>query len=165
MSSQRSTRTRAAAGCAAAGLALAYGLSVTGAFATPPSVPGATPSDTVSGALTSTDKVQQDGVVLKTKQPSTVTTFDLTYPPGAYSGWHSHPGIVIAVVKQGSVIRQTPCSTETFEVGEAFTEVGSHFVRNASDSDPAVLSITRIYPSSATVGRLDQPEPECRSRD
>jgi hypothetical protein len=64
-------------------------------------------------------KVSQDGIELKTKSETTVTTFDLTYPPGSFSGWHSHPGIVIVVVKSGTVIRQTGCDAgETFTVGD-----------------------------------------------
>jgi hypothetical protein len=70
-------------------------------------------------------------------------------------------------VTSGEVERQTVtkfrhCVTETFGVGESFTEVGPHFVRNPSSTTDAVLSITRIYPTSATVGRIDQPEPSCR---
>jgi quercetin dioxygenase-like cupin family protein len=129
--------------------------------ATPGSAPGATPSDTVSGVLGGPTKAKQDKIELKTQVPATVTTFDLTYPPGGFSGWHSHPGIVIAVVKQGSVIRQTGCTRQTFPVGQSFTEVGPHYVSNASATDPAVLSITRIYPTSATVSRIDEPAPTC----
>ncbi|MFS0705023.1 hypothetical protein AB6N23_10925 [Cellulomonas sp. 179-A 9B4 NHS] len=95
-----------------------------------------------------------------------MTTFDLTYEGGEYSGWHAHPGIVVAVVTAGSVVRQAPgrhgrCATETFTVGDAFTEVGAHHVANASATEPAVLSITRIHPTSATEGRVDLPAP-CR---
>jgi hypothetical protein len=80
-----------------------------------------------------------------------VSTFDLTYGPNSESGWHSHQGIVVVVVKSGPVVRQTPCDdAEVFTVGDAFTEVGSHNVSNP-DSTPAVLSITRILPT-AEVG-------------
>lgn len=122
-------------------------------------------SDLASGTLDGTSdgaaKVAQDGVELKTKTETTVTTFDLTYPPGSFSGWHSHPGIVIVVVKAGSVVRQTGCGTgDVFTVGEAFTEVGPHYVSNPG-TDPAVLSITRIYPKAQTVARIDEPAPVC----
>lgn len=106
-------------------------------------------------------KAKQDGVTLKTLKETKVTTFDLTYPPGSFSGWHAHPGIVIAVVKSGSVVRQTGCKSETFIAGESFTEVGSHYVSNPGSVD-AVLSITRIYPSSGTLTpRIDEPAPDC----
>ncbi|MCU1442843.1 MAG: cupin [Cryobacterium sp.] len=123
-------------------------------------------TDTVSGVLDGSSrhpmKVSQDGIELKTKSETTVTTFDLIYPPGSFSGWHSHPGIVIVVVKSGTVIRQTGCDAgETFTVGDAFTEVGPHYVSNPGTED-AVLSITRIYPTNqATTPRVDEPAPVC----
>jgi hypothetical protein len=66
------------------------------------------------------------------------------------------------VVKSGTVIRQTGCDAgETFTVGDAFTEVGPHYVSNPGTED-AVLSITRIYPTNqATTPRIDEPAPVC----
>ena len=115
----------------------------------------------LTGSVIGPTKTEQDGVTLKTLKETKVTTFDLTYPPGSFSGWHSHPGIVIAVVKSGSVVRQSGCKSQTFVAGESFTEVGSHYVSNPGTVD-AVLSITRIYPSSGTATpRIDQPAPVC----
>lgn len=125
------------------------------------------PADVASGTLDGSgsgpNKVSQDGIKLKTKTETEVTTFDLTYPPGSFSGWHSHPGIVVVVVKSGTVVRQTDCGPgETFTVGDAFTEVGPHYVSNPG-SAPAVLSITRIYPKAAqATPRIDEPAPVCR---
>jgi hypothetical protein len=64
-------------------------------------------------------------------------------------------------VKQGVVERRTGCGAgEVFGEEQSFTETGLHHVRNAGDV-PAVLSITRIYPTASTVGRIDQPAPRC----
>lgn len=150
-------------GAVVVALACTTGLG-TIAFATPGSG-NVVQTDVASGTLDGTDrgpaKVTQDGVELKTKSETQVTTFDLTYPPGSFSGWHSHPGIVIVVVKSGSVLRQTDCGPGSlFEVGDAFTEVGPHYVTNPG-SEPAVLSITRVYPASATAARIDEPAPVC----
>jgi hypothetical protein len=144
---------------------------VSSAAATPPSTDPPEASDLVSGPLDGSTgrhplRVEQDGVELKVKQPTTVATFDLTYEPLEFSGWHSHPGIVVVVVKSGTVERTTPgkhghCTTQTFTAGTSFTEVGTHDVANPSATDAAVLSITRIYPSDATVSRIDQPAPDC----
>lgn len=50
----------------------------------------------------------------------------ITVEPGGYSGWHSHPGGSIIVVKQGSltVYRSvgSQCETTTYSAGQAFTE-------------------------------------------
>ncbi|MCC2335403.1 hypothetical protein [Cellulomonas wangsupingiae] len=138
---------------------------VTTAVATPGS--GNTVSTgSVTGLLDDSDgrrpfKAQQDGVRLTGHGPTNVTTFDLTYPAGSFSGWHSHPGIVIAVVRSGEVVRQSGCTSETFGPGEAFTEVGAHHVSNVTTA-PAVLSITRVYPADgAATPRIDEPAPAC----
>lgn len=48
-------------------------------------------------------RASQDGIRLRTRVPSSVATFELTYGPNSESGWHSHQGIVVVVVKSGSV--------------------------------------------------------------
>lgn len=124
-------------------------------------------SDLWNGLLVGTDRpthISQDGITLATKTPTTVTTFDLTYEPGAYSGWHSHPGVVIAVVQSGTVTREVGCRTETFTAGQSFTETDPHNVSNLGSED-AVLSITRIYPTSATVSRIEADPPICGSHN
>ena len=150
--------------------ALLCGVYVSSAGATPPSAPPPVASDLSSGVLDDSDRpllvVAQDRVALTVAAPTTVATFDLTYAPLQFSGWHSHPGIVVAVVKSGEVERQTVtkhgrCVTERFHAGQSFTEVGPHFVRNPSSTVDAVLSITRIYPTSATQARIDEPAPRC----
>ncbi|MDT0166412.1 hypothetical protein Q9R32_12685 [Actinotalea sp. AC32] len=161
-------RTRTAlAGAAAA--ALLTGVTIGAAVATPSSTGDLRPtsgtqySGVLEGSTTGPTKAKQDGVELKTQaRPTTVTTFDLTYPAGSWSGWHAHPGIVVVVVKSGTVVRETPCESETFTAGDAFTEVGPHNVTNPG-TEPAILAITRIYPTDRTAEpRIDLPEPACR---
>ncbi len=54
---------------------------------------------------------------------------------------------------------------ETFAVGQAFTEVGPHFVRNvntATDRGPsAKLLITQIVPKGTTDEFREEARPEC----
>jgi hypothetical protein len=113
---------------------------------------------------------KQDGIKLKTRGDATVRTFTLRYPVGSYSGWHSHPGLVLAVVKSGKVVRRLPCKKpETFSAGQAFVETGTHYVRNyyTDTSNPnlpaADLLITQIFPASTDLTKLreDQPAPKC----
>ena len=147
----------------AAALVVTGGL-ITAAQATPSSGPPTVATNAASGLLDGTNRPArwtQDGVQLKTSRPTTVRTFTLTYPVGSDSGWHSHPGIVVAVVAAGTVERRTACGTDTFTVGDAFIEVGPHRVSNAGAVD-AVLSITRIYPTSGeSTPRIDEAAPAC----
>ncbi len=144
--------------------------SLAGATATATPTPTPAPAPAVSGTLDDsgrpTLRIRQDGVELRVRDESTVLTTELVYQPGQESGWHSHPGIVIAVVREGSVVRQSVdrrgrCVAETFGVGDAFYEVGPHFVSNPGDA-PALLRITRIYPADMTTPRFEEDAPRCR---
>lgn len=150
-----------AVGSAVAILALS-GLVASTASATPAT--GTTRTDFVDGILAGPDVARADGIKLKNRQDSTVRTFTLTYAVGGESGWHEHPGIVIAVVKSGTVDRKSGCHrAERFTAGQAFTEVGPHFVSNPGDV-PAVLEITAIFPTDTEEEfREDLPKPRCRS--
>lgn len=124
---------------------------------------------TLDGPLTA----KSDGIKLKISKDALVRNFNLTYPVGSASGWHSHPGIVLAVVKSGTVVRKLPCEKpEVFTAGDAFTEAGPHFVRNYyevgstdPDAQPAVLIITQLLPAGTPANefRGDEPKPKCRS--
>ena len=132
------------------------------ASATGPSTPGPTRAistiETSKGIISGKTDIKQDRVELETTSSSLVTAFTLVYPAGSYSGWHSHPGIVVAVVTEGRVDRQTGCKIEHFTQGQAFTEVGTHRVSN-SGTERAVLEITQIYPADAPAGRTEQVDP------
>ena len=93
-----------AVGSAVTILALS-GLVASTASATPGT--GTTRTDFVDGILAGPDVAKADGIKLKNRQDATVRTFTLTYAVGGDSGWHEHPGIVIAVVKSGTVHRKS----------------------------------------------------------
>ena len=84
----------------------------------------------------------------------------MRYPAGSFSGWHSHPGVVIALVRSGTVQRQSGCVVETFTAGQAFTEVGDHYVTNPGTTD-AILEITQVYPASFEKNRYEAEAPTC----
>ncbi|WP_129337091.1 hypothetical protein [Cellulomonas endophytica] len=153
-------------GVALGAVAVLAGGAVAGAAVASPGSGDVVQSTPVVGLLDGSGehprlKVRQDGVRLDLDVETRVASFRLTYPPGAFSGWHAHPGIVVVVVQAGEVERRTPCTVETFSVGEAFTEVGAHHVSNPSATVPAVLEITRVYPADATQARIDLPVPDC----
>ncbi|NOJ61159.1 hypothetical protein [Arthrobacter sp. 260] len=143
---------------------VAVGTLATSSVATATPGSGSSPSTPlVIGTLDGPQKTKGDGIEFKTKKDVAVLDFELTYLPLGYSGWHEHPGIVIATVKSGQVERQLGCGpAQTFTVGETFTEVGPHFVSNASTTTPAVLSITQIVPAAdVNARRIDLPAPTC----
>ncbi len=141
-----------------AAVALGCLTASTNTLATPPSNPAPIRTNAFTGTIDGRTHIKQDKVSLTTKSSTDVAVFTLTYPPHSYSGWHSHPGIVVAVVESGSVDRQVGCKIQHFSAGQAFTEVGTHRVSNPGTVD-AVLQITQIYPASATATRFDQSDP------
>jgi hypothetical protein len=47
----------------------------------------------------------------------------LVVGPGGYSGWHTHPGLLIGTVVSGSIdFYDANCQLRSFTTGEVFTE-------------------------------------------
>jgi len=88
----------------------------------------------------------------------------ITVAPGGSSGWHSHLGGAIIVVKQGSLTVYSAvgnkCETTTYSAGQAFIERPGEIddVLNTSTS-PYVLLVTfpRVPQGGST--RTDEPDP------
>jgi quercetin dioxygenase-like cupin family protein len=125
-------------------------LAVAVVQATPPS--GQHPTTPVIGVLGGGLMINTDRIKFQTKEATDVAVFSVTYDPGGFSGWHTHPGIVFVTVETGAVIRTVGCSSSTYHAGETFVEsdeqaVGA--VANASTVDPALLLVTQIVPSGS----------------
>jgi quercetin dioxygenase-like cupin family protein len=100
---------------------------VTPAVATPPSPcpPGTDPCPFVQDLLARGTDRSLDGT-LTLHFGADVVVSRITVQPGAYSGWHSHPGGAIIVVKEGyaTVYRSvgSQCEKTTYGPGDAFIE-------------------------------------------
>jgi quercetin dioxygenase-like cupin family protein len=153
---------------AAAGATVAVGVLVaTTAVAAPgpspaPPPPAPTPGPVVTGTLDGGTRARQDGIALRTREDATVRTFTLTYPARAESGWHQHPGVVLATVESGSVVQRVGCRRTTWTAGQSFTEVEPHLIVNPSATEPAVLRITQVAPVDVPLRENVDP-PRCRS--
>jgi quercetin dioxygenase-like cupin family protein len=91
-----------------------------------------------------------DPVRLATHGPTDVVVRELTLQPGGSTGWHYHPGQVVAVVKSGTLTRILPDgSVETDPAGSVVIEDAgrhhTHLGRNLG-TDPVVLLITYLLP-------------------
>ena len=93
-----------------------------------------------------------------------VAMAQITVNPGGSTGWHSHPGGAIIVVKQGSpTVHQSigsQCQTTTYSAGQAFIarpgEVGD--IVNAG-TVPYVLFVTFLRVPQGESARIDSPDP------
>ena len=93
-----------------------------------------------------------------------VVMAQITVDPGGSSGWHSHPGGAIIVVKQGTPTLYraigSQCQSTTYGPGDAFIERRGEVddVLNAGTA-PYVLYVTfpRVPPGGSA--RIDEPDP------
>jgi quercetin dioxygenase-like cupin family protein len=101
---------------------------------------------------------------LPIKMGTDVVMAQITVDPGGSSGWHSHPGGAIIVVKQGTPTLYraigSQCQSTTYGPGDAFIEQPGEVddVLNAGAA-PYVLYVTfpRVPPGGSA--RIDEPDP------
>jgi quercetin dioxygenase-like cupin family protein len=132
----------------------AFGLMAGVAVATPGVlVSGSTP---VRGTIAEPFKVESDGLLeLKTKGPIDVADQTITIQPGGHTGWHSHPGPALVVIKSGTLTLydgdDPNCTPHAFNAGSAFVDRGgghAHIARNEGTT-PVEVSVTYLLPVGA----------------
>ena len=113
------------------------------------------------------DNQQNSGEVkFQTKSDVATLVQKLTFSPGAFSGWHHHPGIVIVTIKEGSVqLMHSDCSVHEYgpasEHGSVFIE-GEQRVHEARSAGGAVVYATYVAPdASPPVFRIENDAPMC----
>ena len=93
-----------------------------------------------------------------------VAMAQITVDPGGSTGWHSHPGGAIIVVKQGSLTvygsAGNRCETTTYGAGQAFIERPGELdnVLNTG-TVPFVLFVTFPGVPQGESARIDSPDP------
>lgn len=112
-------------------------------------VAGSTPGSGVSAEVTARgtahDKIKSRG-----NQPFDVVNQTITIQPGGHSGWHSHPGQAIVVIKAGNFTTydadDPSCSAHVYGPGDVYVDHGygvSHIARNEG-SVVTTLEITYL---------------------
>ena len=123
------------------------------ALGTPPI--GAIGSPPVRGATDEAFKVKNQLSELKTKGPIDVVDQTITIQPGGHTGWHSHPGPVLVVVKAGTFTLydgdDPGCTPHAVNAGSTFVdEGGGHVHIGRNEGTTAVeLSATYLLPVGA----------------
>lgn len=126
---------------------------------------GVTGTPQVRGTLPNHVQVNADRIKFSTKGETDVVVQTFTYAPLGFSGWHTHPGFVLAVVESGALKIQVGCSVHTYSAGQSFYESGTTpiMARNTSADQPTVVRVTYVVPKGVAV-RRDVPEsqiPDC----
>ena len=86
--------------------------------------------------------------------------------PGGSTGWHSHPGPAVALVKAGELTlyssEDPTCAGRTYTAGQAFVDSGQghvHIARNLSQSQNTEVWVTYFDVPPGGPFRLDAPDP------
>ena len=108
----------------------------------------------VRGTLPNHVQVNADRIKFSTKGETDVVVQTITYSHGGFSGWHTHPGFVLAVVESGALTVQVGCSAHTYGVTKSFYESGTTpiMARNTTNQD-TVVRVTYVVPKGAAVRR------------
>jgi quercetin dioxygenase-like cupin family protein len=135
------------------------------AFVLPLGLAGATPGSGVSSEVIASGSTDQP-IHVRTKRPTDLVFARVTLQPDGYTGWHTHPGPLLVVVKSGTLTHHDRhCHVETYSAGQAFEEpAGSRHVHMGTNksSVPVVLEVTYVVPASGPL-RDEAPAPECAS--
>ena len=145
------------------GWAVAVGLA--GLVAAVNAVPGAaTPPSGLTNVPLARGVDKSEGTI-PFQEGTDVAMAQITVIPGGSSGWHSHPGGAIVIVKQGDEVTVnrsvgSQCEVTKYKAGDAFIERPGEVddVVNTGQT-PYVLFVTfpRVPPGDSA--RIDQPDP------
>jgi quercetin dioxygenase-like cupin family protein len=90
----------------------------------------------------------------------------IVFGPGGHTGWHSHPGPVVVLIKAGTLTfyssEDPTCAPRTYSAGQAFVDSGQghvHIARNESQSENLELWATYFDVPPGGAFRLDAPNP------
>jgi quercetin dioxygenase-like cupin family protein len=86
--------------------------------------------------------------------------------PGGHTGWHSHPGPAVAMIKAGALAlyssEDPTCTPRIYLAGEAFVDSGQghvHLARNASATENVEIWVTYFDVPPGVSPRLDAADP------
>jgi hypothetical protein len=124
------------------------------------------PTTLVTANIANNVKLNSDRVKFQTKGPTDVRVQMIVFDPGGYSGWHHHPGMLIASVLSGQVtVTHSDCSSTTYgpglPAGSAFVEYGDD-PGQASSVGGATVYATSVAPHAVPpVFRIEDPVQSC----
>lgn len=123
--------------------------------------PGSGASSTILARGLAVEKIKTSG-----NEPYDVVVQDLTIAPGGQTGWHTHPGNAVAVVKSGTLTiydaKDGSCTGKAYTAGQVYRDPGYghvHIGRNESSTTPLQLVVAYLDVPIAGAFRIDAPDP------
>lgn len=141
-------------------------IAAAAALATPGS--GGSVVTLAAGTFDERLNINHDGIKLQTRKPVDVVMQEITWAPGATSGWHSHPGVVLVLVKSPAEgqppgileYHRADCTTQTLTVGDVLIESSERpAVLHNHGATSVVVDVTFVVPTGVPL-RIDfEPAP------
>ncbi|HET8646125.1 MAG TPA: hypothetical protein VFO85_11585 [Vicinamibacteria bacterium] len=110
-------------------------------------------------------KAEGEEVVLHAPEAQDTVMQTIAIAPGGHTGWHSHPGPVVVLVKSGELTLydgdDPGCTGRSFSAGQAFVDRGQghvHLARNLS-GQTTELAVTYFDVPPGAPFRIDAPDP------
>lgn len=103
-------------------------------------------------------------IVTDAKDASQVAFQDFTFAPGGTTGWHSHPGPVVVLVKSGALTYYQgsgSCVGRVYPAGTAFLDSGDGRAHIANNESGVTTETSVVYfgVPEGTSPRIDEPAP------
>jgi quercetin dioxygenase-like cupin family protein len=113
------------------------------------------PRSTLSESIQAND----NRIKFQTKDPTDLVTQQVTFATGTDSGWHHHPGVILVLVKAGTVtVHDENCQTTAYSAGHAFIEGGTAPMMVSNEgSETAVDVATQVAPAGSPFRIEDDP--------
>lgn len=123
-------------------------------------------SDSTAGSWIGRAARANDQEVIQVTDARETVMQQIVIGPGGQTGWHSHPGPVVVLVKAGELTfysaESGQCSSRTYSAGQAFIDSGqghAHTARNLSLTQNTELWVTYFDVPPGQAFRLDAPDP------
>jgi hypothetical protein len=108
--------------------------------------------------------------VIRVRDAGDTVMQQIVIGPGGHTGWHSHPGPAIALVKSGELTLYSSddptCTGRTFRAGQAFVDAGQGHVHLGRNQTSQVTEVWVTYldvPPVTGAVRIDAADPgTCR---
>lgn len=104
--------------------------------------------------------------VIKVDNAQQTVVQQIVIAPGGSTGWHSHPGPVVVLIKSGEMTfyssEDPTCSPRTYTAGQAFVDEGQghvHIARNESTTQNVELWATYFDVPPGQPFRIDAADP------
>jgi quercetin dioxygenase-like cupin family protein len=110
--------------------------------------------------------IQTPDFKVHSKKVTDLIVQQVTFDEGGHTGWHSHPGMPVLLVKEGHIALTLAdgCTTQVYGPGEGFVEHPGEVMiaRNAGGPGEKAVTIVSFLANPAGVpARTDEADPGC----